>query len=104
MIDTVASLAKSIQVKQEEQIYLLRVLELWAAAEAQGIDSSGGGAFGLDTRLFTEKQRREWHRYRDRFIERFPNGASRPKLYNYFHCPDGRIITLNPMLEAVHHA
>lgn len=44
-----------IRAKKQEQDYLLRVLGLWAAAEAQGIDSSEGGSFGLDTRLLTPK-------------------------------------------------
>lgn len=100
MIDV--ALTKSIRAKQAEAAYLTRVLDLWAAAEAQGIDSSEGGRFGLDTRLFTEVQRREWHRHNGRFVHREVSGASRPKLFNYFRYPDGRIVTLDPMLEAVH--
>jgi len=79
----------------------LRTLELWEKAEAQGIDSSGGGAFGLNTQLFTPAQRREWHRHKARFVERDETGATRVKLYNYFHYPDGRIVGLDPLLEAV---
>jgi len=100
MIDV--ALTKSIRAKQAEAAYLTRVLDLWAAAEEQGIDSSGGGSFGLDTRLFTERQRREWHQHNHRFVERDTTGASRPKLYNYFRRPDGRVVILDPLLEAVH--
>lgn len=100
MIDM--SLVKSIRAEKAEQTYLLRVLELWAAAEAQGIDSSEGGSFGLDTRLLTPKQKAEWQRHNDRFAERDATGASRPKLYNYFRYPDGRTVILYPLLEAVH--
>lgn len=100
MIDI--SLVESIRAKKQEQDYLLRVLELWTAAEAQGIDSSEGGTFGLDTRLLTPKQKAEWQQHNDRFVERDATGASRPKLYNYFHHSDDRTVILYPMLEAVH--
>jgi len=79
----------------------LRTLELWEKAEAQGIDSSGGGAFGLDTRMFTPTQCREWHRHNARFVERDETGATCVKLYNYFRYSDGRIVGLDPLLEAV---
>lgn len=100
MIDT--ALTKSIRVKQIEAAYLTKVLDLWAAAEAQGINSMHGGSFGLDTRLFTERDRREWQRHRDRFLRREVSGATHPLLFNYFRYPDGRVVTLNPMLEAVY--
>lgn len=100
MIDV--ALTKSIRAKQTEAAYLTRVLDLWAAAEAQGIDSRGGGSFGLDTRLLTPGQKQEWYRHNDRFVKRYATGASRTKLFNYFRYPDGRVVTLNPMLEAVH--
>lgn len=77
-------------------------LELWEKAEAQGIDSSGGGRFGLNIRMFTPAQRREWHRHRDHFVVCEVTGAFRLKLYNYFRYPDGRVIGLDPLLEAVH--
>jgi len=95
-------LVQSIQAKQAEAAYLTRVLELWAAAEAQGVDSSEGGSFGLNTRLLTPRQKVEWRRHSDCFVERSVTGASRPKLFNYFHRPDGRITILYPMLEAVY--
>lgn len=100
MIDV--CLTKSIREKQIEAAYLTRVLELWAAAEAQGIDSSEGGSFGLDTRLLTLKQRQEYHRHPGRFIHRCHSRSNRPKLYNYFRYPDDRIVTLYPLLEAVY--
>ena len=100
MIDV--SLVESVRAKKQEQDYLLRVLELWAAAEAQGIDSSEGGSFGLDTRLLTPKQKVERQQHGDRFVERDVTGASRPKLYNYFRHLDGRTVILYPMLEAAH--
>lgn len=100
MIDI--NLVESIRAKKQEQDYLLRVLELWAAAEAQGVDSGEGGTFGLDTQLLTPKQKAEWQQHNDCFVERDVTGASRPKLYNYFCHPDGRSVILYPMLEAVH--
>lgn len=100
MIDV--CLSEAIRSKQQEQQYLLRVLELWAAAEAQNIDSSEGGSFGLDTRLLTPKQKREWQQHNARFVERDATGASRPKLFNYFRYPDGAVVTLFPMLEVVY--
>jgi len=100
MIDV--ALTKSIRAKQTEAAYLTRVLDLWAAAEAQGIDSSEGGSFGLDTQLLTPKQKREWQQHNGRFVERDVTGASRLKMYNYFRYPDGRTVILYPMLEAVH--
>jgi len=96
------ALTKSIRAKQAEAAYLTRVLDLWAAAEAQGIDSSGGGAFGFDTRLLTPKQKHEWQQYNGRFVKRDATGANHPKLFNYFRYPDGRTVILYPMLEAVH--
>ena len=92
----------SIQEKVAAMDFDLRTLELWEKAEAQGVDSSGGGSFGLDTRMFTPAKRREWHQHNDRFIERQVSGAYRLKLYNYFRYPDGRVIGLDPFLEAVH--
>ena len=100
MIDV--NLTESIQAKQTEQQYLVCVLELWAAAEAQGIDSSVGGSFGLDTRLLTPKQKCEWQQHDAHFVERDATGTSRPKLFNYFRYPDDRIVILFPMLEAVY--
>jgi len=99
MIDV--ALTESIRAKQAEAAYLTRVLDLWAAAEAQGIDSSEGGSFGLDTRLLTPKQKQERHRHNGRFVERDATGASRPKMYNYFRYLDGRTVILYPMLEAI---
>lgn len=100
MIDV--CLSESIRAKQQEQQYLLRVLELWAAAEAQNIDSSEGGSFGLDTRLLTPKQKCEWQQHPARFVERDAPGTLRPKLFNYFRYPDDRIVILFPVLEAVY--
>jgi hypothetical protein len=100
------NLVELIRAKKQEQDYLLRVLELWAAAEAQGIDptddANEGGSFGLDTRLLTPKQKVEWQQHNDRFVERDATGASRPKLYNYFCDSEDRFVILYPMLEAVH--
>lgn len=101
-ISLVESIYWSNRAKEQEQDYQLRVLELRAAAEAQGVDSSEGGLFGLDTRLLTPKQKVEWEQHSDRFVERDVTGASRPKLYNYFRHLDGRTVIFYPMLEAVH--
>ncbi len=92
----------SIREKVNAMDFDLRVLELWGKAEAQGIDSSGGGRFGLDTRMFTPAQRREWHRHNARFVGREVSGAFQLKLFNYFRYPDGRVVGLDPLLEAVH--
>jgi hypothetical protein len=90
----IGSLIESIRVKRGEQDYLLRVLELWVAAEAQGIDSSSGGSFGFDSWLLTPKQRIEWHRHRSRFEKRSMTGVSRPRLFNYFRYPNNQIVIL----------
>ena len=78
----------------------LRILELWAEAEAQGIDSSGGGSFGLDTRLFDSSQRRVWQRDRTRFVTYEASGRVHIQRYNYFRYPNGSTINLDPTLEA----
>lgn len=90
----------SIRAKRRECDYLLASLELWAQVEAQGIDSSGGGTFGLDTRLFGPKERTRYQR--GEFTERDNTGAIRVLMYNFFRYPDGREVQLNPMLKAVH--
>ena len=98
----ISEIRDSIREKVASMGFDLRTLELWEKAEAQGIDSSKGGAFGLDTRLFSSTQRREWHRHSTRFVKCDVTGATRLKLYNYFRYPDGRIVGLDPLLEAVH--
>ena len=85
-------IATEIRRKMAESDYSLRQLELWEAAEAQGIDSSHGGSFGFDTRLLTKAQRHKRHW----------QGCGRPKLFNYFRYPNDRVVTLDPMLEAVY--
>jgi len=100
MIST-SEIRESIRTKVAEMDFDLRCLQLWEQAEAQGIDSSGGGRFGLDTRMFTPAQRREWHRFPHRFTVREAAGAHRMKLYNYFRYPDGQVVELDPLLEAV---
>lgn len=93
-------LLKLIQEKRREQDYLLARLEVWAQAEAQGIDSSHGGSFGLDTRMFS---RNEQTRYsRGEFTRREPSGAVRVLMYNYFRYPDGRVVQLSPMIKAAY--
>lgn len=94
---SVSEASDSICVKFAAMDFDLRTLGLWEEAKAQGIDPSGGGSFGLDTRRFSLKQRREFHRHTDRFA----NGTQ-PKLYNYFRYPDGRVVGLDPLLEAVY--
>jgi len=96
-----SEIRQSIQRKVAEMDFDLRLLRLWEQAEAQGIDSSGGGSFGLDTRMFNPVQRQEWHRHPRRFVMYDATGAHRLKLYNYFHYPDGRTVGLDPLLEAV---
>ncbi len=60
----VGEVRESIREKVAAMDYDLRTLELREKAEAQGIDLSGGGRFGLDTLMFTPAQRREWHCFR----------------------------------------
>ena len=100
MIST-SEVRESIRTKLAEMDFDLRVLKLWEQAEAQGIDSSGGGRFGFDTRMLTPAQRREWRHFPHRFMIPLPTGGCRLKLYNYFRYPDGRIVRLDPLLEAV---
>lgn len=100
-MSSVREIRESIQKKVATMDFDLRTLELWEKAEAQGIDSSGGGSFGFDTRMFTLAQRREWYRFPHRFIVLEATGARRLKLYNYFRYPDGRVVGLDPLLEAV---
>jgi len=97
-----ATIQESIQGKIAMMDFDLRALVLWEEAEAQGINSSGGGCFGLDTRLFNGVQKREWRWHSDRFVKKDVNGGSRPEMYNYFRYPNGSTIKLDPMLKAVH--
>jgi len=100
MNDEALKLIESIHEKQRKADILLQQLRLWREAEAQGIDSSQGGSFGLDTRLFTLKERREYHLHGHRFMVREVSGAVRLLLYNCFWYPDRRQVRLDPMLEA----
>lgn len=93
-------LLKSIQEKRREQDYLLARLEVWAQAEAQGIDSSNGGLFGLDTSLLSQRDRTRY--MRGEFTRRELNGTVRVLMYNYFRYSDGRVVSLNPMIKAVY--
>lgn len=99
---TIKTTRKSIQDKVSAMDFDLRTLELWEEAEAKGIDSSGSGSFGLDTRLFTSAEQREYHRHMSTFVVRETNGAITLKRFNYFKYPNGDIVKLDPMLEAVH--
>ena len=100
MSDEILSLIDSIADKKAEQQYLLQELRLWREAEIQGIDSSGGGAFGFNPELLNPKQAQERRRFPHRFVEREASGRIRLRRYNYFRYPDDRIVSLNPMLEA----
>lgn len=100
MIST-SEIRESIRMKVAEMAYGFYCLQLWEQAEAQGIDTSGGGSFGLDTRMLTPAQWREWYYFPHRFTVREATGAHRLKLYNYFRYPDGRVVGLDPLLEAV---
>jgi hypothetical protein len=93
-------LLKSIQEKSRERDYLLVQLEVWAQAEAQGIDSSGGGSFGLDAKWFGPKERAQYQC--GEFTQRQANDAVRVLMHNYFRYPDGRVVQLNPMIKAVY--
>ncbi len=99
---TTRDVRKSIQGRVVAMDYDLRILELWEAAEAQGIDSGGGGSFGLDTRLFTAAQNSEWRHDRRRFVTYDASGTFHIQYYNYFCYPNGSTINLDPTLEAVH--
>jgi hypothetical protein len=101
MSQAVIDVIELIRAKSRERDYLLASLELWARAEAQGIDSHGGGSFGLDTQLFGLKDRARY--LRGEFTRRDNTGAVHVLLYNFFRYPDGRVVVLVPMLKAVHH-
>jgi len=100
-MNSVREIRESIQEKVTAMDFDLRLLQLWEQAEAQGIDSSGGGHFGLDTRTLTLSQQREWRCRPHRFVIRKATGAHRLMVYNYFRYSDGRIVGLDPLLEAV---
>jgi len=100
MDDEALKLIESIHEKQRKADVLLQQLRLWREAETQGVDSSQGGSFGLDTRLFTPKEQREYRLHRDRFVAKDSSGRHWPRLYNSFWYPDRRQVRLDPMLEA----
>ncbi len=96
------SIRKSTQEKVSAMGYDLFTLELWEAAEAQGIDSSEGGSFGLDTRMFNPLQKLEWRQDKSKFVTQ--DVPPHLKVFNYFRYPVGKVVELDPMLEAVHHS
>ncbi len=96
------STAKAIQGKVSTMDYDLRTLELWEAVQAQWIDTSKGGSFGLDTRMFNPLQKLEWRQDKSKFVTQDETGASHLKVFNYFRYPCGAVVELDPMLEAVH--
>jgi hypothetical protein len=107
-----------IACKRAECDQLYRVLDLWAAVRAQGIDIDTVQSFGFDRSLVTERQRREMFRRAVRgerdpisgvvetsgFLlyagDRLPNGHHVARVYNYVRHKDDTKTILNPMLKA----
>jgi hypothetical protein len=100
-------LLASIREKHAERDRLLRELDLWAAAQAQGITVDTVDCWGFEPALLTPRQvtdarlavmRGRPHPYTG---ERLANGHYRPKVFNYVRLKNGSRVKLDPMLEAV---
>jgi hypothetical protein len=96
---------------------LYRMLDLWAAVEAQGVDVDTVETLGFDRARVTLRQRMDIRRCaihggRDPISgviersgllyagERLPNGHYVPTVYNFVRHKDGRTTLLDPMLKA----
>ena len=95
-----------IKARREEQARLYRILDLWAAVQAQGTEPEEVQSFGFDPKLLTptlERERRQgmvWGH--DPYVERLPTGQHRPLIFNYVRLKTGGIRPLHPVLEAVY--
>ena len=95
-----------IKARREEQARLYRILDLWAAVQAQGTEPEEIHSFGFDPKLLTPTLEREhWQgaaRGHDPYVERLPTGQHRPLIFNYVRLKVGGIRALHPVLEAVY--
>jgi hypothetical protein len=100
-------LLADIRQKQTERDRLLRELDLWAAAQAQGIAVETVDRWGFDPALLTPQQRADAKRAvlrgkPDPYTgERLASGHYVARVYNYVRLKDGSRVQLDPMLEAV---
>jgi hypothetical protein len=102
MVETAQDIIARIRSREQERAYLLDQLDLWAKAQAQGINPDTVHGFGLDSRLLTERQERDFHRRTGVYIETLPSGRKRPVLFNCVWHHDGSQTTLDPMLKAIY--
>jgi hypothetical protein len=95
-----------IKARRDEQARLYRILDLWAAVQAQGTEPEEVRSFGFDPKLLTptlDRERRQgMARGHDPYVERLPTGQHRPLIFNYVRLKAGGIRTLHPVLEAVY--
>ena len=96
----------SIKARREEQARLYRILDLWAAVQAQGTEPDEVASLGFDPKLLTptlERERRQGlARGYDPYVERLPTGQHRPLIFNYVRLKAGGVRRLHPVLEAVY--
>jgi hypothetical protein len=102
MAETATEIIDRIKAREQERAYLLDQLALWAKAQEQGIGSDSVRAFGFDSQLLTEPQKRDFHRRMGVYIETLRSGRKRPVLFNCVWYHDGSQTRLNPMLKAVY--
>ena len=96
----------SINARRKEQARLYRILDLWAAVQAQGTEPDEVDSFGFDLKLLTptleRKRRQGMVRGHDPYVDRLPPGQYRPLIFNYVGLKAGGIRPLHPVLEAVY--
>ena len=95
-----------IKARREEEARLYRILDLWAAVEAQGTAPEEVESFGFDPVLLSptleRERRRGMMRGRDPYVERLPSGQHRPLIFNYVRLKAGGKRILHPVVEAVY--
>ncbi len=95
-----------IKARREEQARLYRILDLWAAVQAQGTEPEEVDSFGFDPKLLSpmlERERRQgMARGHDPYVEQLPNGRHRSLIFNYVRLKAGGTRILHPVLEAVY--
>jgi len=93
-----------LREKELERKYLLAQLDLWAAAEAQGLLPDDVLAFGFDSSLLTASQKRACFRTGcgEPYVERLRNGQLRARVFNYVRHCDGTKTVLSPLLSAIY--
>jgi hypothetical protein len=100
-VSTAQDVVARIKAREQERAYLLALLDLWAQAQAQGVEPETVRGFGFDSRLLTPEQKRR-SRGAESFIEVLRNGRRRPRMFNCVWHHDGSQTALNPMLKAVY--